>query len=146
MRLNCYRAMCGDAFHLQYVGESGKRRHIFLDMGHSKTYTLLLREVILKLVGASEQIDALFLSHIHDDHVGGASRFIKEMQRDGNLEGAVGHWFYNAPRKYDAEPTLGSKDGVLCGIVYGDKIYEHIMASSPSDLRDVTAGQVYLVD
>ena len=136
MRLNCYRAMCGDAFHLQYVGESGKRRHIFLDMGHSKTYTLLLREVILKLVGASEQIDALFLSHIHDDHVGGASRFIKEMQRDENLKSAVGHWFYNAPRKYDAEPTLGAKDGVLCGIVSGDKIYEHIMASSPSDLRE----------
>lgn len=77
MRLICYKAMCGDAFHLQFEGESGKNRNLFFDMGHPKTYSQILKNVVSKLVGASEQIDALFLSHIHDDHIGGASRFIR---------------------------------------------------------------------
>ena len=77
MRLFCYKAKCGDAFHLQYEGESGRCRNIFLDMGYSKTYTQVLKGVISNLIRSSEQIDALFLSHIHDDHIGGASRFIK---------------------------------------------------------------------
>ena len=42
-------------------------------MGHTKTYTQVLKGVISNIVGASEQIDALFLSHIHDDHIGGLS-------------------------------------------------------------------------
>ena len=86
MRLVCYKAMCGDAFHLLYEGESGKHRNIFLDMGHPKTYTHILRTVISRLVVTSEQIDALFLSHIHDDHIGGASRFIKDIQNDNTFE------------------------------------------------------------
>ena len=82
MRLFCYKAKCGDAFHLQYEGESGRCRNIFLDMGYSKTYTQVLKGVISNLIRSSEQIDALFLSHIHDDHIGGASRFIKDIQKD----------------------------------------------------------------
>lgn len=81
MRLFCYKAKCGDAFHLQYEGESGRCRNIFLDMGYSKTYTQVLKGVISNLIRSSEQIDALFLSHIHDDHIGGASRFIKDIQK-----------------------------------------------------------------
>lgn len=81
MKLFCYKAKCGDAFHLQYEGESGMCRNIFLDMGYSKTYTQVLKGVISNIMGSSEQIDALFLSHIHDDHIGGASRFIKDIQK-----------------------------------------------------------------
>lgn len=81
MKLFCYKAKCGDAFHLQYEGESGMCRNIFLDMGYSKTYTQVLKGVISNIIGSSEQIDALFLSHIHDDHIGGASRFIKDIQK-----------------------------------------------------------------
>ena len=103
MRLFSYRAKCGDAFHLQYEGESGKRRNIFLDMGPSMTYTQVLKGVISNIVGASEQIDVLFLSHIHNDHIGGASRFINDIQKDSALENVVIRWIYNAPRKYDVE-------------------------------------------
>ena len=90
MRLFCYKAKCGDAFHLQYEGESGRCRNIFLDMGYSKTYTQVLKGVISNLIRSSEQIDALFLSHIHDDHIGGASRFIKDIQKDCALGNEIG--------------------------------------------------------
>ena len=146
MRLICYKAMCGDAFHLQYVGESGKHRNIFLDMGHPKTYTQVLKDVIWGIVRASEQIDALFLSHIHDDHIGGARRFIKDIQSDRTLENVVRRWIYNAPRRYSVNHTFNNKKGVLCGIVSGDKIYEHILSEKPSNLNDVTEGQSYEID
>lgn len=146
MRLICYKAMCGDAFHLQFEGESGKNRNLFLDMGHPKTYSQILKDVISKLVGASEQIDALFLSHIHDDHIGGASRFIKDIQMDCTLENVVGRWIYNAPRKYGVEKIRNDQNGVLCGIVSGDKVYEHILANRPSDLNDITEGLFIDID
>ena len=146
MRLFSYRAKCGDAFHLQYEGESGKRRNIFLDMGHSKTYTQVLKGVISNIVGASEQIDALFLSHIHDDHIGGASRFINDIQKDSALGNVVRRWIYNAPRKYDVEQTDDKKAGVLCGIVSGDKVYEHILSHRPTDLGDVLEGMSFNID
>ncbi len=146
MRLFCYRAKCGDAFHLQYKGESGKCRNIFLDMGYSKTYTQVLKGVISNLIGCSEQIDALFLSHIHEDHIGGASRFIKDIKNDCTLGNAVCKWIYNAPRKYDFEQTIDNKDGVLCGIVSGDKIYEYIISHTPSDLCDIVEGMSFCID
>lgn len=146
MRLICYKAMCGDAFHLRYVGESGKHRNILLDMGHPKTYTTVLKDVILNIVRDSGLIDALFLSHIHDDHIGGASRFIKDI-RSGNLTNEiVNRWIYNVPRKYAVKQSSNNKDGVSCGIVSGDNVYEYIVTSSPSDVKDVVAGQVFEID
>lgn len=64
-------------------------------MGYSKTYTQVLKGVISNLIRSSEQIDALFLSHIHDDHIGGASRFIKDIQKDCALGNVVSQWIYN---------------------------------------------------
>jgi len=146
MKLFCYKAMCGDAFHLKYEGESGKHRNILLDMGHPKTYKFVLKDVFLNLVEASEQVDALFLSHIHDDHIGGARRFIKDIQLNDSLKSIVSRWVYNAPRRYTIKKTYDAKDGVLCGIVSGDKVYEHIQTHSPSDSYDVVEGQFLNID
>ena len=146
MRLLCYKAECGDAFHLQYEGESGRRRNIFLDMGYSKTYTQVLKSVISNLVECSEQVDVLFLSHIHNDHIGGASKFITDIQSNYALNNAIKRWIYNAPRRYKVAQAYDNKDGVLCGIVSGDKVYEHILMNSPQNLGDVTAGQSFVID
>lgn len=146
MKLFCYKAMCGDAFHLSYEGESGKPHNILLDMGHSKTYTTVLKDVISGLIGASENIDALFLSHIHDDHVGGASRFIKDIQLNDALKNVVHRWIYNAPRRYAIKHSFDAMDGVLCGIVTGDKIYEHILTHGSADSNDVVEGESFDID
>ena len=146
MKLVCYKAMCGDAFHLSYKGESGNSCNILLDMGHTRTYTTVLKGVISSLIKDSEKIDVLFLSHIHDDHIGGASKFIKDIQSDNNLKNVVCRWIYNAPRKYAVDNSHDNRDGVLCGIVSGDNVYEHIATNSPSDVKDVIAGQAFEID
>ena len=146
MYLICYKAMCGDAFHLRFVGDSGKPRNVFLDMGHSRTYSSVLKDVVYNLIGNSEHIDALFLSHIHDDHIGGASKFIKDIQKDDNLNKGVTRWVYNAPKRYAVDKVNVNGNGVLCGIASGDKVYEHILAVNPYDLNDVVAGQTMDID
>lgn len=146
MRLICYKAMCGDAYHLRFMGVSGKPRNIILDMGHPRTYSTVLKDVVRNLIGNSEQIDALFLSHIHDDHIGGASKFIKDIQKDDNLKKVVTRWVYNVPRRYAVDKVYVNGNGVLCGIVSGDKVYEHILAVNPYDLNDVVAGQTMDID
>ena len=146
MRLICYKAMCGDAFHLSYEGESGMPCNILLDMGHPRTYTTVLKGVISSLIKDSEKIDALFLSHIHDDHIGGASKFIKDIQSDNILRSVVCRWIYNAPRKYIVDKPLDNRNGVLCGIVSGDNVYEYIATNNPSDVTDVIAGQSFDID
>lgn len=146
MKLICYKAMCGDAFHLSYEGESGKPCNIMLDMGHSRTYTTILKSVISSIIKDSEKIDALFLSHIHDDHIGGVSKFIKDIQSDNKLKSVVCRWIYNAPRKYALDKPIDNRNGVLCGIVSGDIIYEHILTNNPSNVNDVIAGQIFDID
>ena len=146
MRLITYKAKCGDAFHLQYVGNSGKCRNIFLDMGYSKTYTSVLKINILSLLDSAEKIDALFLSHIHDDHIGGVTQFIKDIKTNPNLNDIVGHWFYNPPRKYEVSVLDDKKNGVPCGIVSGDTVYDYILACHSSDIDDYTSGKSYDID
>lgn len=146
MKLVCYKARCGDSFHLQYVGESGKHRNIILDMGHSNTYQDILKEVILNLIEKSEQIDALFLSHIHNDHIGGANKFIRDIQANNIQNNVITRWIYNAPRWYNVDQIYDNQDGVLCGIVSADKVYEHILMNSPDSLCDITAGQSFGID
>lgn len=146
MRLFCYRAKCGDSFHLQYVGESGKHRNVLLDMGHSKTYQEILKNVILNIIEDSEQVDALFLSHIHNDHIGGASKLITDIQSNSTLNNAIKRWIYNPPRWYDVNQFYENKDGVPCGIASGDKVYEHILTNNPENLYDIIAGQSFVID
>ena len=53
---------------------------------------------------------------------------------------------YNPPRKYDVEQASDNKNGVLCGIVSGDKVYEYIQLHSPLDLGDVIEGMSFSID
>lgn len=146
MKLTVFRAECGDAFLLQYQGKSGNKRNILLDMGRSKTYTSVLKNVICNLVSGSMHIDALFLSHIHDDHIGGATKFIKDLRHNDRFEGIVNQWIYNSPRVYDVSNVRATTDGVLCGIVSGDIIYEYLICYTQDGGKYYTSGMSFDID
>lgn len=146
MKLICYKAKCGDAFHIKYEGVSGSVRNIFLDIGYSKTYITILKNIFLKLLESSEKIDMLFLSHIHNDHIGGALGLIKDIQNHVLPHELVGCWIYNAPRKYEIKEKEDKQEGVLCGIVTADKIYEHIVLNTMPSIDDIIEGKSFLID
>lgn len=146
MKLICYKAKCGDAFHIKYEGVSGSVRNIFLDIGYSKTYITILKNIFLKLLESSEKIDMLFLSHIHNDHIGGALGLIKDIQNHVLPHELVGYWIYNAPRKYEIKEKDDKQEGVLCGIVTADKIYEYIVLNTMPSIDDIIEGKSFLID
>lgn len=146
MKLISYKAKCGDAFHIQYVGRSGCRRNILLDMGYSKTYTDVLKRIISDIADSGEKIDTLFLSHIHNDHIGGASKFIRDIESGTVPCNIVAHWIYNAPGEYKTVPPSENKNGTLCSIVSGDSIYEHILRTCPLEIDEYIAGRSFDLD
>lgn len=145
MKLISYNVGCGDAFHIQYIGESGESRHIFLDMGFSRTYQII-KDEIKRLIKKTESIDALFLSHIHVDHIGGATKFIKDLSIGELPKNLVKKWVYNSPYKYKFETSNNNVGGVPCGVVYANLVYEYIYREHPLDIIDYTAGQIFDID
>lgn len=146
MKIICYRAKCGDAYHIKYEGDSGTTRNIFLDMGFSKTYSSILKDVLLSLLASSQKIDVLFLSHIHNDHIGGTLSLIKDIQNNVLPKDCVGCWIYNVPRKYKVDKVVEIEEGELCGIVTADKVYEHILLNSTDSVSDIIVGESFLFD
>ena len=115
-------------------------------MGYSKTYTDVLKSIISDIVDYGEKIDALFLSHIHNDHIGGASKFIRDIESGTIPFNIVAHWIYNVPREYKTVPPRENKNGTLCSIVFGDRIYEHILRTCPLDIDEYIAGRSFDLD
>lgn len=140
MRLFCYKARCGDSFHLKYRGISGVQRNIFLDMGHASTYDNITKRVIAELEEDNENVDAIFLSHIHDDHIGGARKYVRDISSGRMLGKLVKQWIYNAPRTYSFSNEKKQIHATECGIVSGDRIYEFIASNYPSDIADYVSG------
>lgn len=78
---------------MEYTGKSGTRRVIVLDMGTRGAYMSVGRRVLRQY----ESIDLCVLSHIHDDHIGGALKYIDDIQRGLQVPN-VQRWIFNANR------------------------------------------------
>ncbi|NEU08021.1 MBL fold metallo-hydrolase [Flavihumibacter sp. R14] len=97
MNVYFYRAECGDAARVHFRGNDGKRHNIFIDSGYERTFELILRQEISKIKTRGDRIDMWLISHIHDDHIGGAVAYLKAI-KTGELPDIVDSWIYNPPR------------------------------------------------
>lgn len=97
MVLHCYNSACGDAFRIEFVGESGTIRHLLIDAGYQRTYRNTLSVVIASLIKKGQLIDLCIASHIHDDHIGGLEAYIKSIIANRTIDIVV-QWWYNPPR------------------------------------------------
>ena len=68
-----FQAENGDAFLLGF--DNGQ--NILIDMGMPKTYEKKIKPELLKLKKKNQDIDLLVITHIDEDHIGGALEFIK---------------------------------------------------------------------
>lgn len=78
MKVNFFNAKNGDAIHL----ETDAEKNIFIDMGYSKTYSNYIKEQIIKIADDNQNINLLIISHIDQDHIGGALHFLQDIKNN----------------------------------------------------------------
>jgi len=132
MELFFLQAECGDAAQLTYTGNDGQLHHIFVDSGFDRTYGHVLEERI----NSVEKIDLFVVSHIHDDHIGGAIAYTRAITR-GEVMDKVLRWCYNPPRpKATVTPITGAISSAA-SIDQGDELVAYLTRTQQLPAVDV---------
>lgn len=74
IRIEMFPAEGGDNFLLRF----DNKKNIMIDMGYGDTYTNYIKNRLLQLKEQGECIDLLVITHIDEDHIGGAIKFLQE--------------------------------------------------------------------
>jgi len=82
IRIKSYEAGKGDAFLLSFG--KNKEHNILIDMGISATYSQIKPDLEL-LASNGKKIDLLVVTHMHDDHIGGAIKFLEDNGKNKNI-------------------------------------------------------------
>jgi len=138
MEIRFYQAECGDAARILFLGIDGNRHNLFIDSGFAKTFRQTLKGEIQSIIQENEYIDLWVISHIHDDHIGGAISYIESI-KEKELNDVVKKWVYNFPRSF---LNIVKKDTSLNisqakSISQGDTLTEYLLQTG-SYLNDVT--------
>lgn len=144
MKVYFYQAECGDAARLSYKGSDGRMHHLFIDAGFERTFRHILASEIQCILDKGQTIDAWFISHIHDDHIGGVIRYLDTIST-GEFPDMVKQWYYNAPRHY---PVIDGEEGKVSSIAsigQGDTLYEYLASNHKLLANDVIAGMTVML-
>jgi ribonuclease BN (tRNA processing enzyme) len=84
-------------------------------------------------------IDLWIISHIHDDHIGGAIAYINAI-KDGEFDDIVQSWFYNPPRisLSDFKKTDTTAVSEAKSIGQGDTLASYIISKKSLPVTDIT--------
>lgn len=82
IKIYIYPAKSGDAFLIKF--SNGK--NIVIDMGFWETYEFYMKNDFIELNNIGEKIDLMIISHIDEDHIGGAIQFFKENLYSNNTK------------------------------------------------------------
>lgn len=115
MEIFFLQAECGDAAHIRYKGDDGHIHNVFIDGGFERTYVHVLAE---RIAGV-ESIDLFLVSHIHDDHIGGAIAYSRAITR-GEVKDKVLRWCYNPPRPKTSIVKTTNITSSAASITHGD--------------------------
>lgn len=128
MEIYIYKAECGDAFRITFLGNDQKHHHIFIDAGYERTFRNLISDDLNYIHDKNEVIDIWIISHIHDDHIGGAINYVNAIQKSLHRD-IVKQWWYNPPRL----PATGSNNNntsVATSIGQGDDLTHYLSLSA----------------
>lgn len=81
MKIVCFPARYGESFLINICNET-KMYNILIDCGLNTTYTGFIKNQLLSL----KKIDLLVLTHIDDDHIGGAISLFSDTEIINNIE------------------------------------------------------------
>lgn len=125
MKVYFYNAACGDAFRIEFEGISGRRRNILIDSGYQRTFRELLSNEINSIEAKGDNIDLWVLTHIHEDHIGGAETYIKAILA-GRANDIILQWWFNPPRPAKHMPKIQDRTSVAKSITQGDTITSYL--------------------
>lgn len=139
MQVRFYQAECGDAARIHYIGVDNKPHNIFIDSGYVRTFRHVLVDEILNIKKEGESIDLWIISHIHDDHIGGALAYINAI-KDGEFTDIVQSWFYNPPRRSTKglTPEVANYISEAKSIGQGDTLASYLISTSKLPVADIT--------
>lgn len=135
-----YKAECGDAARIRYLGNDGEYHNVFIDSGYRRTFKNIISRHIKEIQTNEEAIDLWIISHIHDDHIGGIEQYLKQIEIGQSLD-TVESWFYNSPRK-----SNGSiKEGLVAvsgakSIRQGDILSQYLEKKGKLPKKDIVFG------
>jgi len=103
--LTVLKAFSGDALILNYKGDDHKQHTILIDGGMPNTYN----KQIKKALSSIEEIDAIFITHIDKDHIGGILKLL-----DSSYQSKVKQLFFNSGKLINKTDSteISQSDGI----------------------------------
>lgn len=139
MKVQFYKAECGDAARIKFLGNDNKYHNIFIDSGFERTFRFVLGDEIKEIEKDNEVIDLWILTHIHDDHIGGVIKYL-DLIKSGEFKDTVNQWFYNIPRFYNiSNRNLSLNISSSKSISQGDMVYEYLKINEKVSEIDITS-------
>lgn len=78
MKLKILQVLNGDAITINFLGNDGKYHNIFIDGGFAVTYARTIKREAQEILNNGQKIDLFVITHIDQDHIGGAIKFIRD--------------------------------------------------------------------
>ena len=140
MEVSFCKAECGDAAKISFIGNDGLQHHIMIDSGFERTFRYVIFNELKSINEKNEKIDLWIISHIHDDHVGGAVKYIKVIN-SGEFSDIVNSWYYNPPRNYPNMVVSNKVDLIssAASIGQGDTLYNYLYSKIKLPSFDFTS-------
>ncbi|MBK6329327.1 MAG: MBL fold metallo-hydrolase [Bacteroidetes bacterium] len=123
---------------LRYLGNDNRYHNVFIDSGYERTFRFVLEDEINRIQNNEEKIDLWIISHIHDDHIGGAIKYLDVIQ-NGELTDIVNEWLYNPPRISRTDNTKRKfETSEAMSIHQGDLLYQYLIQNSKLSNIEIT--------
>ncbi len=135
LEIHIYKAECGDAFRFTFVGDDNKIHHILLDAGYERTFRDSISHDLKRIETDNEFVDLWIISHIHDDHIGGAINYANAVKKQA-FRNIVNKWWYNPPR-FSKNSVFIQGASFAASIGQGDDLANYLKACDMMPSEDI---------
>jgi len=132
IKLKTYKAQEGDAFLLSL----GEDFNILVDMGVSETYEKHIKADLIALSAKGKKIDLLIITHIDNDHINGAVKFINDNGSNSRIIEVEEIW-HNSYRHLQFNKTKTKRLGEDEKNILSELISQNTRSSTDNGISDV---------
>lgn len=140
MEIHFYKTGCADAARISFMGRDNEKYNLFIDAGFERTFRNILYDEITKISFRGEKINLWVISHIHDDHIGGAISHVNAI-KSKLIPDIVEKWYYNPPRlPLSVMTTISDQSSMATSIRQGEHLTNYLYSSGKPNNQPVHSG------